>query len=547
MLMGWRNIAIVLAFVVSASLAACEMLDDIVDPPPEVDGPHLAIQAQPGDAASAAPLGTQPVVEVRDDNGDLVAGDNSTVVTAAIASGEGSLDGTMSVTAAAGVATFTDLMITGTAGEHQLSFSAQGLASATSSAFTLRAGVASPATSAVSVSDDVIVVGETAVIALQARDAQENDHDTGGRVVEFSASGGTSEGIIGETIDNGDGTYESSFVATASGTETTIQATIDGEPVTSPLPRIRVSSGQPPNDVSVGVPIMDMGDSITYQGFEGGLYPGGSNRIPSAHLANQLAIDQSGSYALMSLSMSNGRQEFCNPGQGSVGPMRCVTWSFMGQADADNTIHPSLVIVNGAQGGADAQAWESSSASAWDGADQGLDTFGLGPEDLQIIWIKQANAGPTVGLPDPGADAFTLLRRLGNVVRAAKVRYPNLKQVYLDGRIWSCREGGLNGEPFAYEGGYSVKWLVEAQINQLATGEIDPDAGDLSLDVAPWLAWGAYLWADGENERSDGLTWSPADLEGDCTHPSASGEEKVGELLMDFFKNSEATIDWFVN
>lgn len=544
--MQFRSRIVALALTTSAALAACELFDDVTEPPPP-DGPHLAIQTQPGDAASATPLGTQPVVEVRDDNGDVATGDNTTVVTAAIASGEGSLDGTMSVTATAGIATFTDLMITGTAGQHQLSFSAQGFASATSNAFTLRAGVASPAASAVSVSDDVIVVGQTAVITLQARDAQENDHDSGGLVVEFSASGGTSEGIIGETIDNGDGTYESSFLATASGTEVTISATIDGESVTSPLPTIRVSSGEPPTDVSVGVPIMDMGDSITYHGSEGGLYPGGSNRIPSAHLAAQPPIDQSGPYALMSLSMSNGRQEFCDPGQGSVSPQNCASWSFMGQADADGTVHPSLVIVNGAQGGADAQAWESPSASAYDVADQSLSLFGLGPEDLQIIWVKQANAGPTVGLPDPNADAFTLLRRLGNVVRAAKVRYPNLKQVYLDSRIWSCREGGLNGEPFAYEGGYAVKWLVEAQINQLATGEIDPDAGDLSLDVAPWLAWGAYLWADGANERSDGLTWSPADLATDCTHPSDSGEEKVGELLMDFFKNSEATIDWFVN
>ena len=92
-----------------------------------------------------------------------------------------------------------------------------------------------------------------------------------------------------------------------------------------------------------------------------------------------------------------------------------------------------------------------------------------------------------------------------------------------------------------------MKWLIAAQINQLANGQIDPDAGDLGLDVAPWLAWGPYLWADGANPRSDGLTWSPSDLEGDCTHPGSAGEEKVGQLLLDFFKSSDLTRGWFLD
>src|SRR6185436_5909168 len=132
------------------------------------------------------------------------------------------------------------------------------------------------------------------------------------------------------------------------------------------------------------------------------------------------------------------------------------------------------------------------------------------------------------------ADAYRLEQNFGNVMRALAVRYPNLKEVFVSSRTY----GGyattqLNPEPYAYEGGFAVKWLIEAQITQASGGDVDTQSGDLDYEdgTAPWLAWGPYLWAAGTDVRSDGLSWDRSDFGPDGTHPERSGQEKVGAML----------------
>jgi hypothetical protein len=80
----------------------------------------LAIQAQPGGATSGSPFTIQPVIRVLDNAGVPFA--TAIVVTAAITSGNGTLSGTTSVTTVGGLATFTNLAITGS-GQVVLTFS----------------------------------------------------------------------------------------------------------------------------------------------------------------------------------------------------------------------------------------------------------------------------------------------------------------------------------------------------------------------------------------------------------------------------------------
>ena len=305
-----------------------------------------------------------------------------------------------------------------------------------------------------------------------------------------------------------------------------------------------------------------MGSSQDYLGFTGGLYPDGSNTMPGDHAAAGAAraaqiqpLDSEGNpsaegrIVLLSLGMSNVTQEFCS--QDGLQP--CNSWSFIGQALTDSAVnHATLALVNGARGGLEASFWGSPVDPDYDRVrDVDLASAGLTEAQVQVIWLKEADKRPlTPTLPAADADAYTLETLLGDIVRAARVRYPNLKCLFLSSRIYGGYAQTLeNPEPYAYESGFAVKWLIQAQIDQMAGGGtiVDPLAGDLSYDtVAPWIAWGPYLWADGTIARSDGLTWEIADFGGDGTHPSTAGETKVGTMLLAFFKNDPRTQSWFL-
>jgi hypothetical protein len=99
---------------------------------------QLSITTEPSSTAqSGFAFVQQPVIQLRDASGNDV-GEAGVVVTAAIASGGGTLGGqTTATTDASGVATFTNVSITGAPGDRTLEFTATGLTPATSSTITI--------------------------------------------------------------------------------------------------------------------------------------------------------------------------------------------------------------------------------------------------------------------------------------------------------------------------------------------------------------------------------------------------------------------------
>src|SRR5205814_1553056 len=102
---------------------------------------QLAITTQPSASAqNGVAFAQQPVIQLQDASNNAVS-QPGVVVTASIATGGGTLGGTLTATTnASGVATFANLSITGTAGPRTLTFTASGLTPTTSSSITVGAG-----------------------------------------------------------------------------------------------------------------------------------------------------------------------------------------------------------------------------------------------------------------------------------------------------------------------------------------------------------------------------------------------------------------------
>ncbi|MEW6213130.1 MAG: Ig-like domain-containing protein [Acidobacteriota bacterium] len=291
------------------------------------------------------------------------------------------------------------------------------------------------------------------------------------------------------------------------------------------------------------IPLTDLGASL-YKGYQGGLYPEGSNTRPDGHESAGLEIARSirplnangqasdnGRIVLISIGMSNTTQEFS---------------TFKPLADADADKNSKLVIVDGAQGGmtaADISNLDSSKGQQfWLTVDARLAQASVTPAQVQIAWVKEANARPTEGFPQ---HANKLRDELALIAQILKTRFPNIKLAYYSSRTYAgYASTTLNPEPYAYESGFAVRWLIEDQINGTTGLNFDPSRGEVR---APWIAWGPYLWADGMTPRSDGLVYQCSDFVSDGTHPAPGGaRNKVADMLLSFFKTDSTAREWFL-
>lgn len=273
--------------------------------------------------------------------------------------------------------------------------------------------------------------------------------------------------------------------------------------------------------------VPDLG-SGSYQGEQGGLYPGGTNDPPAAYAqtgvrAAQAVVprdaqgrpDPGGRIVLLSIGMSNTTIEYS---------------AFVALAQKDPLLDPRVTLVDGAQGGQDAAKWADPQSQTWSVAQDRLARAGVSAAQVQAVWLKQAQAAPRT---DFETHIHSLAQQLRAIVEITAQRYPNLQQVFVSPRTYGgYATTSLNPEPYAYQAGFADKLLVAESVAR-------PEA-------RPWIGWGPYLWTDGTRGRSDGFVWTCDDVRAsDGTHPSVpQGQMKVATLLQQFFDGSRFT-GWY--
>jgi hypothetical protein len=294
------------------------------------------------------------------------------------------------------------------------------------------------------------------------------------------------------------------------------------------------------------IPLNDLGTG-EFMDYEGGLYPDGSNEMPLSHLIKGTIIgngirplDTAGK-----VDWTNGIILMAGFGASTAGSTFNTLKSTFNNADSVNGCLELIPLTFGGKGlesmvpGGSFTYWNLLEDSI-------LAPTGFSPEQVQIGWIKSASKDDSINEFPLQADS--IYSKYIRAVQRMKVVFPNLKILYVTSHAYGGYAGELSdnvklvGEPAAYYGGFSVKWLIESQIN--GDPRLRFEGGN---PPAPWLAWAPYYWADGIQPRSDGLTWECSDYEedGGGFHHSESGKIKETDMLFDFLYNQESAATWF--
>jgi len=247
-----------------------------------------------------------------------------------------------------------------------------------------------------------------------------------------------------------------------------------------------------------------------YFGLSGGLVDNGRPTVTATD----------GRVVIIAISMSNGRLEFDR---------------FIERYAHHPDVSAAIGLVNCARGGNALERWLERQ-ELWDDCRSKVVSAGFAPEQIKVVWAKDADQFTDHGrtLPDPRADYYDMVANISALSERIGREFPSVQAVFHSSRIYAgyvaqARQAA-RGEPISYEGGLAVN----AAIERWKAGEL-PDA--------PWIGWGPYLWANATTPNGSGLTWLPEDFRdgGLDPHPSDAGQTKVADALHAFFMQ----FDWY--
>jgi hypothetical protein len=236
----------------------------------------------------------------------------------------------------------------------------------------------------------------------------------------------------------------------------------------------------------------------------------------------------------------------------------------------------------------------------YDSTDFALREQGLTPLQVQIVWLfipaspswanvpwHTRSTTPPANILSFPRDAEVTKQAWKEMIYAIRTRYPTVKIIYISTKGYTYRPlmetipdrardqvrklaqqdapirlhdvkeaikavmrgpGDAPGgpiEPWNHDMGWSVKWLIEDQINGDPFLNYDPARGAVN---APWISWGPYFWTygDGTPRAYDGFSWNCGDVYDDGLHLNHSGMYKEASLLLAQMTSDPTATPWFL-
>lgn len=235
-------------------------------------------------------------------------------------------------------------------------------------------------------------------------------------------------------------------------------------------------------------------DIFTQNGVESGLYPWGNSLITNSYKTNYINACES----IEPLNYFGA-----NAGSGKVvvltigGSNPAIIYNgFINAQQSDPGFGSDLLFINGGINSQDFSNLLDPATNYWDNMQNLLTTNNVTENDVQVIFCIEDN----LRYRDTSFQRAYLLRDdYVDLLEIIRDKYPNCKLFLAGDRGYSgYTDDPKHDEPIGYENGWAVKFLVADYINGL-------------LPEYPVVNWLDYYWADGENPRWDGLTYSPTD------------------------------------
>ncbi|MFI5171132.1 MAG: T9SS type A sorting domain-containing protein [Chitinophagales bacterium] len=299
------------------------------------------------------------------------------------------------------------------------------------------------------------------------------------------------------------------------------------------------------------IPITDLGTDYYLGEFQGGLYPGGSNTIPTAHLNKGLNLAKKIKPldSLGNINFVTGKIVLAGFGASTVGGPFNHLVTIMKEY---NDLNPCMFAVNASNGSDGLNSMYIGNDTYWDYIeDEKIRVKGLYPLQVQAGWLMHSSRIDSNGA-DAGPYIDSLNKRFEVAVNAILYYYPNIKILYVSGFPYGGYADPMKAiyhvivEPSSYHHNFAVKELIRRQM-----------AGDPLLKfkapgaMAPYMVWGPPLWADGMEPRAyDGLTWNcntEFTPDGGGYHLTDMGKDKLANILLNFFRTDTLSKSWFMD